>query len=670
MIRKSILKTSTLVATLSVLLSCAAISSNSITVQAASMMSSQDVVQNMGVGWNLGNTLDSIGSSYSMYSDSSLFETYWKNPVTTKAMIDKIKAAGFKTIRVPVSWGEHMEGAPNYKVAASWLKRVKEVVDYCIDDGLFVILNVHHDSSWCIPNTQNENNVKPKLEKLWTQIANYFKNYDSHLIFETLNEPRVIGSSTEWSGGLPSERAVVNRYNQTALKAIRATGGNNKDRSVMMPTYGAAATQEAINDYVVPNDSHVIVSLHAYSPYYFAMDTKSQYATRYWGSDNDKRSLSNELDVWYNKFVARGIPVVIGEFGSTNKDNLDSRERHAKYYVSEAKKRKIACVWWDNNSANVGEENFGIFNRSALSWYFPTVKDALINGYNSVYWGNQKPDPKPEPTPEPTPSEEQVPGTTVTLKDGWYYIKNVNAQKYLQVTDNLGKANQNVELRSGTGSQGQKWYLKNVGNGYVTLKSALGNFMLDVASAKNENGTNIGIYNSHSGNAQQFMLKTSSTNGAYVIATKASNITKVLDDYNFSKADGTNVCQWAYGGKANQQWLFEVANSSDPKPEPTPTPTPSSKLKLDYNINNWGSGYQVNFKISNNTSSTVSNWTLKLKKSEIKITSSWNVTLKESGDYYIITPISWNSTITKGNSIEFGVQGAGKIGDTLSYTLN
>ena len=151
-----------------------------------------------------------------------------------------------------------------------------------------------------------------------------------------------------------------------------------------------------------------------------------------------------------------------------------------------------------------------------------------------------------------------VPNNAVSLADGWYYIKNVNAQKYLQVTNNYGKGGQNVELRTGTGVQGQKWYLKNIGNGYVTLKSALGEYMLDVASAKNENGTNIQIYNAHSGDAQQFMLKTSSTNGAYIVATKCSNLTKVLDDYNFGKSDGTNVCQWAYGGNSNQQWVFEA----------------------------------------------------------------------------------------------------------------
>nr|WP_242838522.1 RICIN domain-containing protein [Clostridium bornimense] len=145
-----------------------------------------------------------------------------------------------------------------------------------------------------------------------------------------------------------------------------------------------------------------------------------------------------------------------------------------------------------------------------------------------------------------------------TLKDGWYYIKNVNAQKYLQVKNNKGKNAQNVELGKGSGAKGQKWYLKNVGNGYVTLKSGLGNYMVDVANGENKNGTNVQIYDGYSGKAQQFTIDTTSSKGVYTIATKSSNGTKVLDAEKKGTADGTNVLQWAYGkDKKNQQWKFE-----------------------------------------------------------------------------------------------------------------
>ena len=150
-------------------------------------------------------------------------------------------------------------------------------------------------------------------------------------------------------------------------------------------------------------------------------------------------------------------------------------------------------------------------------------------------------------------------------------------------------------------------------------------------------------------------------------------MTKVLDDYEFRKEDGTNVCQWTYGGKANQQWVFEPIKSGSTtpsQPSQSDKPATSSKLKLDYTIDNWGSAYQVNFKISNNTAADVNGWTLKIKKSDINIGSSWNVSVNESGDYYVITPLSYNAYIAKGGNVEFGIQGSGSIGNTIPYTLN
>ncbi|WP_089041047.1 RICIN domain-containing protein [Clostridium acetobutylicum] len=163
--------------------------------------------------------------------------------------------------------------------------------------------------------------------------------------------------------------------------------------------------------------------------------------------------------------------------------------------------------------------------------------------------------------PTTNPTTNPTPGSTVTLNNGWYYIKNINAQKYLQVASNTGKAGQNVELGSGSGAAGQKWYLTNTGDGYVTLKSALGNYMLDVSYGENKDGSNIQIFNAYSGDAQKFSVKASSKDGQYFVSTKSSNGTKVLDDYNFGTADGTNVCQWTYGGNANQLWAFEPTNN-------------------------------------------------------------------------------------------------------------
>lgn len=331
----------------------------------------------MGIGWNLGNTLDCTGSWINS-KDPSAYETAWGNPVTTKAMIDKIKEGGFKTVRIPVSWGEHMGEAPEYKVDEAWLNRVKEIVDYCIDNGLYAIVNVHHDSEWCYPSYEKEEEASRRLEKLWTQIATVFKDYDDHLVFETLNEPRELNTSYEWIGGSDEGRDVVNHYNEVALKAIRATGDNNVDRSVMIPTYAASGSSTAINSLKIPEDKHIIVSLHAYSPYFFAMDTSAQ-STDFWGTAQDKANLANELAYYGSAFGE--TPVVIGEFGSINKENTSSRKALASYYVTCARQNKMACIWWDNNASKVGSENFGLFDRANLNWYFPEIHNALVNAY-------------------------------------------------------------------------------------------------------------------------------------------------------------------------------------------------------------------------------------------------------------------------------------------------
>jgi endoglucanase len=288
--RRKLLKTCSLVAGMSLLFTSLIVSSTSIKAKSAAMRSATDIVKEMGVGWNLGNTLDAKMTTLSLYSPTAEYETGWGNPVTTKAMMDKIKEAGFKTIRIPITWGEHMDS--NNKVTSAWMKRVKEVVNYAIDDGFYVIINVHHDGNWCVPDNAHQASVTPKLQALWKQIATEFKNYDDHLIFETLNEPRLEGTPYEWNGGTSESRNIVNKYNETALNSIRSTGGNNASRAVMMPTYAASTTQAALNDFKVPNDKNVIASIHAYSPYFFAMDITSNIRT--WGSGSDKYSLDSE----------------------------------------------------------------------------------------------------------------------------------------------------------------------------------------------------------------------------------------------------------------------------------------------------------------------------------------------------------------------------------------
>lgn len=333
--------------------------------------SSMDIVKDMGAGWNLGNSLDALGNGLGS-------ETAWGNPKTTKDMIDDICEAGFKTIRIPVSWGKHCDSKGN--VDREWMKRVKEVVDYAYGNGVYVILNSHHDNSYydiggCVKSENTLNNSVKKMTTLWTQIANTFKDYDEHLIFETLNEPRTEGSAKEWSGGTAEEREVVYTLNEKIVSAIRKTGGNNAYRHIMVPTYAATSSTNILKQMQLPDDDRLIVSVHAYNPYFFAMDANGSGKF----SDNDKKELDKFFKELNSIFVSKGIPVVIGEFGATNKKNLDDRVAWATYYVSGAGKYNIPCVLWDNNSGKrSGGECFGVYSRENKEFQYPEIVEAIV----------------------------------------------------------------------------------------------------------------------------------------------------------------------------------------------------------------------------------------------------------------------------------------------------
>ena len=334
-------------------------------------MTSMDIVKDMGAGWNLGNSLDALGTGLNS-------ETAWGNPKTTKEMIDDICEAGFKTVRIPVSWGKHCDSKGN--VDKEWMKRVKEVVDYAYDNGVYVILNSHHDNSYydiggCVKSDNTLNNSVKKMTTLWTQIANTFKDYDEHLIFETLNEPRTEGSAKEWSGGTAEEREVVYTLNEKIVAAIRKTGGNNAYRHIMVPTYAATSSTSILRQMKLPDDDRIIVSVHAYNPYFFAMDANGSGTF----SDNDKKELDKFFKELNSIFVSKGTPVVIGEFGATNKNNLEDRVAWAKYYVSGAGKYNIPCVLWDNNSGRrSGGECFGVYSRERKEFNYPEIVKAIV----------------------------------------------------------------------------------------------------------------------------------------------------------------------------------------------------------------------------------------------------------------------------------------------------
>lgn len=330
-------------------------------------VSPMDMVKEMKIGWNLGNTLDSTSTSI-----GAVVEMAWGNPKTTQEMIDAVVDQGFNVIRIPVSWGGQMGSAPAYNVLPAWMDRVQEVVDYAYSRGVYVIVNIHHED-WHFPSEENKDAAAEHLAALWTAIATRFRDYDEHLIFEGMNEPRKIGTSVEWNGGDKEGRDVVNYLDQVFVDAVRATGGNNTIRNLMVPGYAASSSDTALKAIVLPEDDHLIVSVHAYTPYDFALNTAGRST---W--DNDTRDIDHLMEILDELFLSKGVPVIIGEFGAMNKDNEQERVQWAEYYVGKAREYGIPCIWWDNGAFDGDGENFGLLNRRELTFPYPDLLKALI----------------------------------------------------------------------------------------------------------------------------------------------------------------------------------------------------------------------------------------------------------------------------------------------------
>jgi len=328
------------------------------------------ILEDMGLGWNLGNSLDATGGS------GLDTETSWSNPKTTQALIDKVKSLGFNTVRVPVSWGKHVSG-DNYTIDSAWLARVKEVVDYCYKNDMYVILNIHHDTkssasasgAGYYPRSSAYSSSEKFVTSVWSQMAEYFKDYDYHLIFETLNEPRLIGTRYEWwfdKWSIPSEVKdaidCINKLNQKAVDTIRDTGSNNRGRLIMCPGYDASIDGATVSGFKLPTDisgnkNRIAISVHAYSPYNFAMNVGSGSTSTY--TSSIKNELQDLFSTLKSNFRDKGIPVVIGEFGSTDKNNTAERVKWATDYTALAKKNNIPCLLWDNNA-------FAVYNGSSI----------------------------------------------------------------------------------------------------------------------------------------------------------------------------------------------------------------------------------------------------------------------------------------------------------------
>ena len=329
---------------------------------------STEFAKNLGAGWNLGNTFDACEKK-STEKTGLEAEMMWGNPETTKELIELVKESGFKTVRLPVTWAQHMGDAPDYIIDEAWLDRVNEVVDWVLDSGMNVILNTHHDDAfWLITDYEHEEKSTEILKKVWAQICKRFKDYDERLVFETMNEPRVFESEDEWQG-TEERRDVVNHLNFAALETIRNSGGRNAERFVMIPTYAASGLEENMKALELPDDDRVMVSIH----YYYGTAHQSEFldAEKKW-TLADKNEMYKTFRNMYKYFLSKGFGVVEGECGWTDRENLENLAQNTKYYVELAGKFGIPCMVWDNGL------HFGVLDRNNLTQLYPEYIDAIV----------------------------------------------------------------------------------------------------------------------------------------------------------------------------------------------------------------------------------------------------------------------------------------------------
>ena len=350
------------------------------------------LLKDMKSGWNLGNTFDAF-NGYGSHSWGTAMETSWVGVKTTKNLIAAIKEAGFNTIRIPVSWHNHVD--ENDLIDLDWIARVKQVAGWALDEGMYVIVNTHHDNDvkYYYPDTVHYDRSEAYLSAVWTQMAEVFKDCDDHLILESMNEPRLVGTAYEWNWNSSVSECrlsakYLNQLNQKFVDIVRASGGNNATRYLAVPAYCASPWNAIDQAFQLPEDTvenRIIVSAHAYTPYNFALNLQSGDRTFDIEKDQSKKGeIASFMNGLYNRFIQNGIPVMMDEVGALDKGgNLQDRVNFTAYYVASASARGITCVWWDNHSFTGSGERFGLIRRNTLEWVYPDI--ALAIQANCLY---------------------------------------------------------------------------------------------------------------------------------------------------------------------------------------------------------------------------------------------------------------------------------------------
>lgn len=350
---------------------------NKVDPAAFHVLSGDELIQDMGAGWNLGNTMDG-------HTGFTPGETIWQPYKTSKQLIQAVHDMGFNTVRIPVTWGTMIDDENDYAINEKWMSRVQDIVDYCVSLDMYAIVNIHHDGAeqmgWLRIATDDQEALKEKFAGVWKNIATTFKDYDEHLILESMNEVRGEGMT------VVQENAVIMELNQIFVDTVRGTGSNNAQRYLMVPgkyNFIDSVCNEK-NEFSLPNDSvenRLIVSVHDYSPWSFC-GTESTATIS--ASDSMITSNDNELKPLYDTYTSKGIPVVIGEYGCINKGNPQERAFYLEAMNRMFRKYKLVGVYWDqgwyDRSQEPADYSFTIIDRETGNPVEKVVTDAMLRG--------------------------------------------------------------------------------------------------------------------------------------------------------------------------------------------------------------------------------------------------------------------------------------------------
>ena len=350
-----------------------------------SKISAADLVKAMQVGINIGNSLDAYEKN-SIGNVGLSTEMSWGNPKITKNLIDALKKKGFKTVRLSVTWHNHMDR--NYNIDSLWMARVKEVVDYAINNDMYVILNMQNDNAIydlksAIISVKEYQNVEDNFTYAWAQIAETFAEYDEHLLFESMNEPKISENDLDinignrvWLGSA-AERRAINDLNAAFVREIRHGRGNNPYRFLLLTDFGSIALEYPLGEMEFPEgDNRIIFSVQGFIP--------TEFATVPLGKDSfdsEAAAAFNEyFDLLKSKIMSKGVPVIVTSMAATNKDNTEDRATWAEFYVRTARSYGVTCIWWDSGMTNASEisQSYGIIDRKSCKFVYEKIADALV----------------------------------------------------------------------------------------------------------------------------------------------------------------------------------------------------------------------------------------------------------------------------------------------------